>query len=238
MSYIYALVDLAGNVRYVGKTQQATPLVRLRDHIRDAKAGGRTYLHCWIRSLTAPPRQVVLEVDPPDVDDAERRWIADFRSIGARLCNLTDGGEGIPLGFKHRPEAYAILRGRKLSAEHRQHIGAGIKGQKHTPEAIARMRQSALGKPGTFNGKKHTPEWIEANRQRHLGRKRSAETCRKISEAKKEQNKGTRNPMWGRKRIPSTETRQKISKANIGKQHTAATRLKMSLAQKKRWATR
>lgn len=77
-------------------------------------------------------------------------------------------------------------------------------------------------------GTPHTPEWIEANRQRHLGRKRSPETCRRISEAKKGKKQGPRSPEWC----------ANISRARKGKKHSESHRLHNSEAQKKKHAER
>jgi len=98
--------------RYVGKTSK-TVRRRLTQHIGAARKGDTTYRSHWIRSLLAQeckPEIVCLEDDIPEnlVNDREKYWIAVFRSLGAPLTNLTDGGDGTP--------------GRKMTEHERQRV--------------------------------------------------------------------------------------------------------------------
>ena len=91
---IYALCDPAtGEVRYVGKTVR-TPQRRLYYHVKKASTGSQLYVCNWIRSLDGSPVIKVLEENPPNLNESEIRWIAKLRREGARLTNLTDGGDG------------------------------------------------------------------------------------------------------------------------------------------------
>ena len=98
VTYIYGLVDPRTNeLRYVGKTV-LTPKRRLESHIRFA-SNGKSYSSKWINSLSKdgllPECFVIEEIEPlGDWTEAEQFWIAYYRFIGCRLCNLTDGGEG------------------------------------------------------------------------------------------------------------------------------------------------
>jgi very-short-patch-repair endonuclease len=77
-------------------------------------------------------------------------------------------------------------------------------------------------------GVPHTEEWKQSNRLRHLGRKRSPETCQKISEAKR-----------GKKLPPcSLETREKLSRSLKGRKQSEEHRRRNSLAQKAKYITR
>lgn len=56
-----------------------------------------------------------LERVPPGADwiESERFWIAKYRNEGARLLNLTDGGEGLaglPMSQSHKDKIAAALR--------------------------------------------------------------------------------------------------------------------------------
>lgn len=86
---IYALIDAAGNARYVGKAND--PEARLKSHIRDSRRRN-TPVACWIRSTT--PSMIVLDIVPANEWRAEeRRWIASFRRWGVPLLNLAEGGD-------------------------------------------------------------------------------------------------------------------------------------------------
>ena len=95
MGVVYGLCDPGtGDVRYVGKTAKGLRN-RVRGHAGGAMRGGRTHKDNWLRSIDYEPRGVVLALGLPEqLDDLERRWITALRAEGARLTNLTDGGEG------------------------------------------------------------------------------------------------------------------------------------------------
>lgn len=91
MSEIYALTDLDGSVRYIGKANVAAD--RLKCHLRDARRRS-TPVYVWIRQLAevgCVPGLIVLETCD-DWQEAERRIIAEHRAAGARLLNLAPGG--------------------------------------------------------------------------------------------------------------------------------------------------
>lgn len=92
--YIYHLIDTAGRVRYVGKTNN--PARRLEQHLSQKNAG--RHLRNWIHSLhrigAAPRMVVVRECSPDEWQQAEREEINRLRRAGAKLCNKTHGGEG------------------------------------------------------------------------------------------------------------------------------------------------
>jgi len=102
---IYTLSDPRdGEIRYVGKTEG--PLAkRMVHHMWRAGHGKRQYVYCWIRKLLAdgvrPDARVVEEVgDHDSLVAAERRWIEELKTGGARLTDLTEGGEGA-VGYRH-----------------------------------------------------------------------------------------------------------------------------------------
>lgn len=108
-NYIYALIcPISGQPRYVGKTQ--VPQHRLATHISKARSG-QTNHHCacWIRQLLTQGERPTLEVifEVPDGEawqSHETRLIAEYRSSGFALTNLTAGGDG----FSHvTPEVVA-----------------------------------------------------------------------------------------------------------------------------------
>jgi len=94
---VYALKDPDGAVRYIGWS--IYPQKRLLTHIRVAKSGREVnHRTNWILSLAAKgltPTLDVIEENVIDFSRRERFWIAYFRSLGARLTNGTEGGEGM-----------------------------------------------------------------------------------------------------------------------------------------------
>lgn len=91
---IYALADPAsGEVRYVGITLK-TPRIRCSEIKSRYKEGRFKEVGEWLLSLTGYPTSIILESNPPDGMDGEKRWIALFRVTGARLLNKSDGGQG------------------------------------------------------------------------------------------------------------------------------------------------
>lgn len=157
---IYGLCDPDTlELRYVGKTTRDSQ-VRLKGHLDDARRHPSTRLHYWLRSLTrrgAKPSLLVLErtsSEKPILDEAERRWIREMRAAGARLCNLTDGGDGFSSGHTvtatTRRRISRAMRGKTKSAEHREKIAASLRGRKTKPcssETRAKISATRKGKP-------------------------------------------------------------------------------------------
>lgn len=120
--YVYGLTDVrSGHIRYVGKVN-GYPNSRLKSHIYEARYGKRhNHRLAWIRKLLKdgfPPRCIVLEKcsDDEELIAAEKRWIAHFRVMGAKLVNATDGGEGMANpSAETREKLSRARRGRKLN---------------------------------------------------------------------------------------------------------------------------
>lgn len=97
---IYALCEPdTGEVRYVGKTVEK-PARRLVYHLNRAKSDRRHLPSArWIFKRSCEgKRPIVRELEKVSENDdwasREKYWIAYFRSAGADLLNLTEGGEG------------------------------------------------------------------------------------------------------------------------------------------------
>lgn len=178
---IYGLCDPDTlELRYVGKTTIPTP-DRLSQHIQKSEREQGQYLHSWIRQLTrrgTKPSLLVLERDPIDLDEAERRWIREMRATGARLCNLTDGGDGGATftGKKHTPEAIEKIRTRSHPPHQRQHMSESLKGR-----SLTSSHREAIGK--ALAGRKLSQRQRDALLKANLGRVISPETRAKIGAA-------------------------------------------------------
>ena len=170
---IYALSDPRpgerGAVRYVGKS--CTGMARPRQHFQPKRlASDDTYKARWIRSVLVdgyrPTIEVVEEFGTAEqLAEAEQFWICQFRALGFKLTNLTDGGDGgwgrpctlqtrakraaSMLGFRHSEETKRKLSGRPVNERQRAAVAESNrrrKGWKHTPEALAKISVAHKGK--------------------------------------------------------------------------------------------
>lgn len=193
-----------GKVRYVGQT--TAPVERRRyEHIWLARRGSQTRVSKWIRSVRRAGYSIDIFIIEKDavLHASEKRLIAWYRRHGARLTNLTDGGEGT-IGWsggrgRKRPDLAARNRagrgrsGRPISDEVRAKISAALKGRKR-PDVAARNRLNK-GKPGW----PHTEASRAKIGQAHKGKVVSAETRAKLSQNKKEcwrQKKASGEAYW------------------------------------------
>ena len=152
---IYGLFDpTTGTLRYIGKTKY-TPAVRVKGHVGNAKAGGRTHLCNWLRSLRVPPITKVLKRVPlSELNAAEVSMIRWHRQRGTPLVNTTAGGDG-----------GTTKPGRTLTQEQKDKIGAGNRGVKK-PWLAERNRKSP-----PFTGFKHSEETKAVMAEKARGRK-------------------------------------------------------------------
>lgn len=197
---IYALCHPVTNeIRYIGKT--TTPQKRYKEHCR---SGGNTYCNKWVRSLNPhKPVMVGLEIAVEDWVEAEQFWIIYMKSLGARLTNLTVGGEGA-LGYvateETRKKISNTTTGRTLTLEHRNKISINNKsktGYKLSDEAKAKISLASMGNKSSAG--RITPPEVRAKLSL-TSRNMSLEARAKISAA-------------GKGKILSSEHRAKISES-------------------------
>jgi hypothetical protein len=140
MNIIYGLVDgHSMELRYVGST--TAPRKRLSQH-RCARHAHLPGLNRWLRSTHW--KMITLERDPVDLKEAEIRWIREMREGGARLLNISPGGNG--WSDESRAKLSVALKGRSLSAEQRAKISATLTGRPLSPETCAKMSASRMGR--------------------------------------------------------------------------------------------
>lgn len=160
---VYAIVDEFGTPRYVGQTSVSLRL-RLQQHRSAAKRKQRP-LDVWLRDYPAASI-IVLQNNPGDADECERRWIKQMRDGGVPLLNLYDGGRRSPTGLRHtegvrrrisearkgkplteahRAKLSAAHTGVPLGESHREAIGNGARGLKRSEETRGRMSASKRG---------------------------------------------------------------------------------------------
>lgn len=150
-TYIYALVEANGEVRYVGKSD--TPEKRFAQHLGDQR-GERVCR--WMQARVCEnriPRWGVLEVCEAEDEEAlelvwteaESRWIAYFRSIGADLLNHTAGGMGRKGSYwtEGQRKAHSALLKKKQPFKGRKHSEESKRRISETKRLRAEERQAA-----------------------------------------------------------------------------------------------
>jgi hypothetical protein len=162
---IYALHHDDSSRLYVGRSSSG--LQRAAEHGKNWYMKGREHypVVCWINKLRSNNKEyevVVLEkhTNVESLNEAERFYIAYFRSLGVAMLNCTDGGDGISgyaFSAETRAEMSRTRRGRPASEDTRRRLAVANKGKKMSADAIARTRAA------------------------HLGKKRSAETCLRLA---------------------------------------------------------
>ena len=184
VTYLYTLAHpRTGEVRYVGKTA-TSPRQRFNSHMCRAitERPRQQHLAHWIQQLDRealrPKMTVVAILQTETASQTEIAYISRLRADGAKLTNLTDGGEG-QLGYapttetlvklsvarrgkKQTPETCAkiseALRGKPKSPEHVERQAAGHRGLKRTPEQIAALSAALRGKKRTPEQRRHYSE--------------------------------------------------------------------------------
>lgn len=194
--YVYVYRDLAGNPFYVGKGHGKRSRHHLHACHNSKRRSYRTMFYTKLRKMARLDEEPVIEKIKDNLDEEvafqwERYHIALWgrRDIGTGiLCNHTDGGEG-QTGLRHSEESRQKMR--EVQTPHLRELSKAQRGVKLSDAHRANL--------STARRKwKHTPESMAKTHRAHVGMKRSAETCRRISEAVSN---------------PSKETREKISKA-------------------------
>lgn len=175
-------------IRYVGQTTQ-TLLFRLSQHRSYAK-NKKTAVHKWMlrESGEGFVVSIVPLIENAVWNESEITLLAQWRSMGHKLLNLTDGGEGTVgwrgnKGKKHPHLAERNRRtkpflGRHHSEESKEKMAAAKRG-KPCPWNIERNKAQA-GKPGHL----HTEESRRKISEAQKGRTRSPEHCANISASK------------------------------------------------------
>ena len=195
MFQIYWLSDpRTSEMRYVGKTKSKL----INRHGSHCKPKDKNKSHCanWVRTLLKDnllPQIHSLQTfnAREDMDEAEKYWIAHFRSLGCRLTNMTHGGDGgsqpkRQFSDNHRKNLSIAMKGRTPA----------IKGKLLSDEAKKKISDKAKGRPAWNKGtrkpkppKGPRPPQSALTRQKKSiamkGRKLSEETKKKLSESKK-----------------------------------------------------
>lgn len=198
MFYVYEHIRPDTNaVFYVGKGKDR--------RAQSAKYRNKHWHNTVAKADGFSVRMVAENVDEELAFLIEVERIDQLRRLGVKLCNLTDGGEGLS-GYTPSEETRQKLRARVITDEARRKLSAAGMGRTHSEETKRRM--SAAGK-----GRTHTEE----TKLKMRGHFVSEETKQKISAAAKG-------------RIVTDDAKRKISEAQKGRVHSEASIQKRAAA--------
>jgi group I intron endonuclease len=131
---IYGLIDpFTDELRYIGMS--SCGIYRPRQHLKLGSRAKKTYLYNWINSVMdkggTPIITVLTECSKEELAKKEIEFIAKYKSEGAKLTNLTTGGEGNPGRVVSKETSDKIrkaLTGKKLTEEHKKSLRVPHKG--------------------------------------------------------------------------------------------------------------
>jgi group I intron endonuclease len=160
---IYCITNAINGKQYVGQTT-LTPAKRWWWHLKYARDGSRSALHCAIRKY-GKGAFVVGQIDSAnskeELSEKEIFHIAALKTIAPAGYNLTAGGEGMsgwsPTEETRRKRSES-LRGHLVSEETCHKISATLRGHAvsvETRQKIAeKIRNNAVGNYSPFRRKK------------------------------------------------------------------------------------
>ncbi len=189
MVNIYTLSDprYPNDIRYVGQTIKKLN-TRLSIHIAPKSLISKTHKNNWIKSLLEvniiPLINLIEEVNDDEWSIREIYWINYYKSIGHKLTNSTDGGEGMLNPNEETRKKLSNANsgennpnfGKKRSLETNDKINE-IRVIKHTEETKLIIGEKS-------KGRKHTEETKQKISETHLGKIVSEYTRKKISDEK------------------------------------------------------
>lgn len=155
---IYGLLEPKTNeIRYIGKAKNLT--IRVRKHVQSSKLKEGTHKNNWIKVLLKSGEKfVVIVIDSALTDDElnekEIKWISYYKTIGCRLTNATNGGDGGKLSpesiekmkkTKKDNEPTRFWLGKKFTKEHCDKISKNKKGYITSEETKQKLSKSNKG---------------------------------------------------------------------------------------------
>lgn len=181
--YVYEhLRSDTGAIFYVGKGTGKRCFVRSHHHRNEfwqrieKKAGGFC-IHI-----------VAKNVDEELAFLIEQERIKQLRTIGIRLCNMTDGGDGTS-GWIKTPEWRRKVgdkhKGKVVSKETKAKLSESAMGYQHTEHTKLKMSRSRLGMQNAL-GHKHSDETKQKMSDAHIGNKSRLGQTRSTDEKAKQ----------------------------------------------------
>lgn len=139
--YIYALIDPRDNqCRYIGISKH--PTKRLYQHISEAKRKKPNHKNNWVNliyKLGLEIEQIIIEESTIHLyKEAERFWIAYFKTLGANLLNVSLGGDDcvasrLPKTEEHKRNIGLANLGREVP----EHVKMKVRGNKNAMAKIS-----------------------------------------------------------------------------------------------------
>ena len=176
---IYGVIDpRSQELRYVGRTRNLPH--RIKTHCKDRSDS--THRTRWFNSLrkaqVKPDFFIIEETTVEACSEAERFWIAYFRSIGARLVNCAEGGEGTILANRtsfrkgqrpHNAGKTYSEETRKRISEVQRGVPKGKPSEQHR-EALSKALKGKTKGRSWSDKRRATGQrpWTEEQRQRLL----------------------------------------------------------------------
>lgn len=162
---VYGLYD-GDDLRYIGLTGKSIEW-RLSEHLKERR--GNSHRKHWIAAMMEAGKEITAKslavgLTRSEAVELEIKYIAEFRAIGCRLVNGTNGGDGVS-GFKMNAEQIAAVRMR-MKGESNPFFG-----KKHTPEVMERIASKIRGRPSPLRGKSFTAEHRQRISTARLGLK-------------------------------------------------------------------
>lgn len=152
---IYGLHDpRTGELRYIGQTTKATPEERRWSHLAPSSLKQHTYLARWLSGLVknglVPTCSIICTANSqPELDELEIKHIAEARSRGVRLVNMSDGGggrAGVPQSEEWKARMSEQKRGKNTNTpEHIARLAEMKRGVPRSEETKAKIRAAKLG---------------------------------------------------------------------------------------------
>jgi len=216
---VYVVTNNISGRHYVGMTSRSVEL-RWVEHVKAAATGVEQGLHRGIRKhgvAAFSVREVSRSRTKEDAFHVEQALIAEYRSIGWPLYNMTAGGEGVvDLNEAGQLKKKEALRRAWQDPETREKMEQAIR-DNMTPEVKAKMSAAALKSWAD-------PEKKLTRREKLKGRRISEETKEKIGAAQRgrkltDEQKNKISVRLKGKRLGvkfSVEHRQAISRARQG----------------------
>lgn len=206
--YIYAVIDLETDKKYIGQH---------KGKFSNTYYGRGIYIKRAIKKYGKEHFKMKLidwAFSKEELDKLEVTWIKKMDCIYPMGYNIAPGGDGNTNGSKYWLGKHHTQKTiEKIKQNH-----VGMKGKHHTEETKEKMKLGRIGKVNPMYGKSLSEKTKEKIRQSTLGIKKgphSEKTKEKIRQTKLGKCIGKNNPFYGKHH--SEKTKLKLRLFNLGK---------------------